>query len=96
MQFLLLANDGDDPGALQRRMNVREEHLSRISGLKKSGKFLFGGAILDESGKMCGSMIIYDFPDLESLKEALKEEPYMNDGVWQNVEIKPFRLADIK
>ena len=36
MQFLLLAYDGTDSEALRRRMNVREDHLKKISGLKKS------------------------------------------------------------
>jgi uncharacterized protein YciI len=77
-------------------MKVREEHLSRISLLKKEGEFLFGGAILDESGKMIGSMIVYDFPDMKSLEERLKDEPYLTGGVWEKTEIKPFRLAKIE
>jgi uncharacterized protein len=93
MQFLLLAWDGTDSEALQRRLNVREEHLKRINGMKKDGEFLFGGAILDDSGKMVGSMIVYDFPDRESLEQKLKEEPYMTDNVWKKTEIRPFRLA---
>jgi len=95
MQFLLLAYDGTDPEALHRRLSARDEHLSRISDLKKEGEFLFGGAILDDQGKMIGSMIVYDFPDREALDEKLKNEPYINDGVWEKVEIKPFRLAKI-
>jgi len=95
MQFLLLAYDGTDQGALQRRLDVREEHLGKISNLKKDGEFLFGGAILDENGKMIGSMIIYDFPDRQSLEERLKDEPYLNGKVWEKVEIRPFRLATI-
>ena len=34
MQFLLIAYDGNDPNALQRRLNVREDHLTKISMLK--------------------------------------------------------------
>jgi hypothetical protein len=96
MQFLLLAYDGTDPEALQRRLNVREEHLKRISLLKKSGEFLFGGAILDNNGKMIGSMIVYDFPDRQSLEERLKDEPYLTGKVWEKTEIQPFRLAKIE
>jgi len=96
MQFLLLAYDGTDPEALQRRLNVREEHLKRISLLKKSGEFLFGGAILDNNGKMIGSMIVYDFPDRQSLEERLKDEPYFTGKVWEKTEIQPFRLAKIE
>ena len=96
MQFLLLAYDGTDPEALQRRLKVRDEHLRKISGLKKNGEFLFGGAILDENGIMTGSMIVYDFPDRETLDERLKNEPYITEGVWEKLEIKPFRMAKIE
>jgi uncharacterized protein YciI len=96
MQFLLLAYDGTDPEALQRRLKVREEHLKRINLLKKSGKFLLGGAIFDNNGKMIGSMIVYDFPDRQSLEERLKDEPYLTGKVWEKTEIKPFRLAKME
>jgi uncharacterized protein len=93
MQFLLIAYDGTDSEALHRRLNVREEHLRRIGEMTKAGEFLFGGAILDDNEKMIGSMIVYDFPDRESLVEKLKEEPYMTEDVWKKTEIRPFRLA---
>ena len=96
MQFLLLAYDGTDPEALQRRLKVRDEHLRKISGLKKDGEFLFGGAILDDNGIMTGSMVVYDFPDRETLDERLKNEPYITEGVWKKLEIKPFRLVKIE
>jgi uncharacterized protein len=96
MQFLLLGYDGTDPEALQRRLKVRDEHLERISSLKKSGRFLFGGAILDENGKMKGSMIVYDYPDRQSLEEMLKNEPYLTGKVWEKTEIQYFRLAPIE
>ena len=96
MQFLLIAYDGTDPEALPRRMSVREDHLKGISILKKAGEYLFGGAILDDDGKMIGSMIVYNFPDRKSLEEKLKNEPYLNEGVWEKMEIKPFRLPKIE
>jgi uncharacterized protein YciI len=93
MQFLLIAYDGTDDGALERRMKVREQHLKNVEMLKKTGEFLFGGAILDDSGKMIGSMIVYDFPDRQSLDEMLKEEVYITGEVWKKIEILPFRHA---
>jgi uncharacterized protein YciI len=96
MQFLLTAYDGSDPEALERRLKIRGEHLEKIAGLKKEGKFLIGGAILDDGGKMIGSMIVYEFPDRQSLDERLKDEPYFTKGVWKKVDIQPFRLARIE
>jgi uncharacterized protein YciI len=96
MQFLLIAYDGTDPEALNRRMKVRGEHLEKIDVLKNSGDCLLGGAILDDNGKMIGSMIVYELPNRNALKEKLKDEPYFTKGVWQKVEIQPFRLAIVK
>ncbi len=95
MQFILIAYDGDDPEALDRRMKVRQNHLDKIEVLKKAGEFILGGAILDDSGKMIGSMILYEFPDRKSLDERLKDEPYITGNVWKKFEIRPFRLAKI-
>lgn len=96
MQFILLAYDGTDPDAPERRLRVRQKHLDKISLLKRSGEVLFGGAILNDDGMMAGSMIVYEFPDRASLDEALKEEIYITGGVWEKIEIKPFRLAKIE
>ena len=96
MQFLLTAYDGTDSEAPDRRLKVRGEHLEKIAVLKKSGEFLFGGAILNEAGNMIGSMIVYEYPDRKSLDEMLKEEPYITAGVWEKIEIQPFRLPVIK
>jgi uncharacterized protein len=96
MQFLLTAYDGTDSEAPERRLKVRGEHLEKIAMLKRSGGFIFGGAILDEAGKMIGSMIVYDFPDRNSLDEKLKDEPYITQGVWKQIKIQPFRLAKIE
>ena len=67
MQFLLIAYDGTDANALGRRMKNRPEHLEKISYVKKTGQFLCGGAILDDSGKMIGSMILYEVADRQEL-----------------------------
>jgi uncharacterized protein YciI len=96
MQFLLTAYDGTDSEAPDRRLKVRGEHLEKIAVLKKSGEFLFGGAILNDAGNMIGSMIVYEYPDRKSLDEMLKEEPYITSGVWEKIEIHPFRLPVIK
>jgi len=96
MQFLLVAYDGTDSEAPERRMTARPEHLEKIAVLKKKGEFLLGGAILDDDGKMIGSMIVYEFPDRQALDESLEKEPYINHGVWKQIDIRPYRLASIE
>ena len=91
MEFILIAYDGTDAGALDRRMKVRPEHLEKIGKLKNAGEYLFGGAILDDTGRMIGSMVVYNYPDRASLDERLKDEPYIYEKVWEKIEIWPFR-----
>jgi len=40
-------------------------------------------------------MIVYDFPDRQSLDTSLQNEPYFTDKVWKNIEIRPFRMAKL-
>ena len=96
MQFLLVAFDGTDDESLERRMKARPGHLENVAVLKKRGEFLLGGAILDDKGKMIGSMIIYEFPDRALLDKCLENEPYIIHGVWEKIDIRPFRLAQIE
>lgn len=95
MQFILTAYDGKDPGALQRRMAVRESHFAKVRDLKSSSNFIWGGAILGDSGEMIGSVVLYEFPDREALDRMLADEPYVTGGVWKEIDIRPFRLADV-
>jgi hypothetical protein len=93
MVFILTAFDRTDPGAPERRMKIRPEHLEKISHIKKEGKYLFGGAILNDSGIMIGSVIIYDVPDRAALDKILENEPYIYNHIWEKIEIRPFRPA---
>mgnify|MGYP001563481646 CR=1 FL=1 len=95
MQFLLVAFDRTDPEALERRMKARPGHLENVAVLKKRGEFLLGGAILDDNGKMIGSLMVYEFPDRALLDKCLENEPYIKQGVWGKIDIRPFRLANI-
>ena len=93
MHFLLTAYDGTDDKALERRMSAREAHLAHAEKQKASGELLFGGAILDDAGKMIGSCGIYNFPDRAAMDAALAIDPYVTGKVWQNITIQPYRTA---
>ena len=93
MQFLVIARDGTDEGALDRRMVARGLHFARLPAMLEAGEMLVGGAILDDHGKMIGSTALVDFPDRAALDRWLAEEPYVTGGVWRDIEVVPFRLA---
>jgi len=95
MQYVIHAYDHTDANALDRRMAVRPAHLDFVHALKAKGQFLLGGALLDPAGTMIGSMLLLDMETEEQLAEYLKSDPYIVQGVWDKVDVKPFRRADV-
>lgn len=82
MQFMIKALDGS--GMLEKRMEVRPRHLEGMKALGK--KIVCAGGLLDEEGRMKGSLLVVDFPDREALDEYLRNEPYVTEGVWEKIE----------
>ena len=94
-QFLILANDYKDAEALQRRLSVREQHLQRVREEKLKGKFVIGGAKLDEAGQMKGSMLVVDLENEAAVREWINQDPYITGRVWDEIDIIPFRVAQV-
>jgi len=96
MQFVVTAMDYTDEDALNRRMEYRKAHLDGARQLIAEGRFLSGGAILDEQQKMIGSTLHLEFPDRESLEAHLEKDPYISGKVWETIEIREARLVPLK
>ncbi|WP_251977749.1 YciI family protein [Salinicola avicenniae] len=93
-QYAVVAYDYTDDGALERRLAKREAHLAGVRDLAKQGKFLSGGAILNDDGKMIGSNAHFRFDDRADLETWLETEPYMTGRVWEHVDIREVKLFD--
>ena len=94
-QYLITGYDHTDTEALERRMGVRELHLERVRKLKESGNHILGGAILNDQGMMIGSMMVMQFETEEALNDWLEHEVYITAKVWDRVDIRPFRVAEL-
>jgi uncharacterized protein YciI len=94
-QFLIHAYDHTDTQALDRRMAARPAHLDLVKKLKETGNFVLGGAILNDYGQMIGSNLIVQFETQEEFDAYLAIEPYIHQKVWEKIEIRPFRVANV-
>lgn len=92
MQFLVLAYDGDDPEALERRMRAREDHLARLDELVAAGNVRYATAILDDDEQMIGSMLVVDFPTRADVDRWLEGEPYVAGDVWRDITVRRCRV----
>jgi uncharacterized protein len=87
MQFLVRGLDGTDDKAADRRLAVREAHLALGDKMEASGNRWYGALLLDDDGKMKGSVCIMDFPSEKELQEWLDIEPYVVGNVWKSIEV---------
>lgn len=79
MQFMIKAYDGE--GMLERRMEVRSRHLEGIERIREH--VICAGGLLDEEGRMKGSVLIMEYENRQQLDEYLAGEPYVQEHVWE-------------
>ena len=94
-QYVVHAWDGTDDQALERRMKARPAHFDNSRRIKASGNFVLGGAMLNDEGKMIRSTMVRQFESKEELQQWMDTEPYITENVWQKIDIRPFRVADV-
>jgi len=93
MEFMVIAYDGTDSAARERRANARPAHLRGVDRMRAEGSFIEGGSILNENGEMIGSTLYLQFPSRAALDEWMKHDPYVTEGVWHDVKVLPIRLV---
>lgn len=89
MQFIVKAYDGE--GMLDKRMEVRPRHLEGIERIKEH--VICAGGLLDDEGKMKGSVLIMEYESREQLDEYLANEPYVQENVWQKIEVERMNVV---
>jgi uncharacterized protein YciI len=87
----------DRPHSLERRLAVRPAHLVRVEALQAEGRIVLAGpfpAIDAENpgaSGFTGSLIVAEFPDLESATTWVAADPYVTEGVFERWEVRPFK-----
>ena len=89
MQFVITAYDG--VGLLERRMEVRPRHMEGMARMAEH--VLCAGGMLDEDGKMKGSVLVMEFKDREELDAYLAQEPYVTEHVWERIEVERMNVV---
>lgn len=89
MQFIIRAYDGE--GMLAKRMEVRPRHLESIEKIR--AHVICAGGLLDEEGKMKGSVLIMEYANREQLDDYLANEPYVQEHVWEKIEVEHMNVV---
>lgn len=95
MWYLILGHDR--PESLPARLAARPEHLARLLALRDGGRLRLAGpcpAIDAEdpgAAGFSGSLIVAEFASLEDARAWADADPYVAAGVYQRVDVRPFR-----
>jgi hypothetical protein len=95
---MLYAIWGEDvPDSAARRAAARPAHLKRVQELVDDGRMVLAGPLpaIDSPDPgpagMSGSLIVAEFASLDSARAWIQADPYVTDGVFARVTVKPFK-----
>jgi hypothetical protein len=91
MQFVIIARDGTDQDAQERRQKARPAHIQNID--QHIAHMIMGVATLDDHGAMNGSVMVVDFPTRQDLDAWLSAEPYVVQDVWEDITVLPCKIG---
>ena len=91
--FVIIGHDVAD--SHDKRQATRPEHIKRIQQLQESGRLVIAGPTPITHGEpnMSGSVIIAQFESIDEAQNWVNDEPYLREGVYSHVDIKPFIQA---
>ena len=84
MLFVIIGHDA--PDAKDKRPQHRPAHLQHLEPLAQAEKIILAGPFTDGSG----SLIVVEAPTREAAWELVARDPYVTNGIFNRVEVKPF------
>lgn len=78
----------DKPDSTDLRAATRQAHLDYAAA---SGEVFLGGPFHDGAGKMTGSLIILDVPDMAAAEAWATGDPYAKAGLFESTTIRPWK-----
>ncbi len=83
--YTLIGRDG--PDGIARRVQHRDAHLANLAPLDSRGDIVFGGPLLDDAGRPCGSVVIFQAESLAAARALAAGDPYVVGGVFKSYEV---------
>ncbi|OJJ87091.1 uncharacterized protein ASPGLDRAFT_32819 [Aspergillus glaucus CBS 516.65] len=92
----------DKPGVIDKRLEVRPQHLENAKKSVSEGSLVLGGAMFNDSHpkegetpSFKGSAMMLLAENEEEARKLLENDVYTKNGVWdiENVQIIPFQSA---
>jgi uncharacterized protein len=93
--YMIYGEDSAD--SLAKRTAARPAHLERIQELVDSGRVILAGPLPSVDSPdpgpagMAGSLIVAEFDSLEAARHWIDADPYVTQGIFARVTVRPFK-----
>lgn len=97
MLYAIMAQD--TPNSLEKRLAARPAHVARLQSLQDEGRLLLAGPFpaVDSNDPgpagFTGSLIVAEFASHAAAIAWAQVDPYKSAGVYDQVEVRPFKKA---
>jgi uncharacterized protein YciI len=87
----------DIPNSMEKRTAARPAHLKRVQEIIDAGRVVLAGPLpnIDSPDPgpagMGGSLIVAEFESLDAAKAWIDADPYVMQGVFARVTVRPFK-----
>lgn len=95
MLYAFISEDVTD--SLEMRKKARPAHLARLQALQNQGRLVLAGPHpqvdndADGTSGFSGSLIVAEFESIEDAEQWGSDDPYLIQGVYAQVTVKPFK-----
>ena len=93
MLYAIIGKDVEN--SFEKRLKARPAHLKRLEALEEEGRLILAGPFpaidCNDPGAFSGSLIVAEFDAVEAARAWADSDPYVVEGVYEQVEVKPFK-----
>ncbi len=93
MLYAIIGKDVEN--SFEKRLKARPAHLKRLEALEEEGRLILAGPFpaidCNDPGAFSGSLIVAEFDSIEAARAWADSDPYVVEGVFELVEVKPFK-----
>lgn len=79
------------PHSMALREKLRDQHRRYV--LERADPIRFAGPTVDGAGNQSGTLYIFEAEAIETVQAWLAAEPFVANGVYAAMEVRPWRLA---
>ena len=87
MQFVVIAHNSPQDEN-QNTAEIHELHSALANQMRQNGQLVYSILMTDHQEQPTGKVMVCNFPSKDHLFGWLKQEPYVQEGIWKKIIVR--------